>query len=121
MITRDDSVGERGSIAPMGIGLAILSLAVVLTLAAASSLFVMQRRLTTLAEASALAVSATGGTVQDFLSAAAPLPFQNLTIANESMIDGLTAEVRLCATWQAPIKVIGIPLSRQICGFGAAR
>lgn len=112
---------ERGSVAPLGIGLAALSLAAILTFSAASSLFVLQRRLATLAEASALSAAANGGAVQEFLTIASPLPFQNLRIANESMSDGVTKEVRLCSTWQSPLKVIGIPLTREICGYGAAR
>lgn len=112
---------DRGSVAPLGIGLAALSLATILTFASAGSLFVLQRRITTLAEAAALSSASSGGSVQDFLSAAAPLPFQQLVITKEAKLDGLTVEVKLCANWQSPLRVIGVPLARQICGYGAAR
>jgi hypothetical protein len=53
---RDFDSNERGSLAPLGIGLAMLSLTLVLGILAAASLYLTERRLTTVAESTALAV-----------------------------------------------------------------
>lgn len=112
---------SRGSIAPLGIGLALLSLATVLVFVSANSLFVLQRRLTTLAEATALSVATTSGSASDFLTEAGVSGFHNLKIASESSQDGITAEVKLCSTWQPPFRVLNLIGGQVICGFGAAR
>ena len=53
---RDSEPNESGSLAPLGIGLAMLSLTLVLAILAAGSLYLTERRLTTLAESTAIAV-----------------------------------------------------------------
>ena len=53
---RDSDSSERGSLAPLGIGLAMLSLTLVLAILAAGSLYLTERRLTTVAESTAIAV-----------------------------------------------------------------
>lgn len=114
-------VEERGSLAPLGIGLALLSLTVVVAAASATSLFLLDRRLSTLAEFTALSVVSNGESAEDYLARSAPVGFTNLTVAADSMEDGLTEQVTLCAIWDAPIKGM-IPLpSRLICESGLAR
>jgi hypothetical protein len=53
---RDSDSNERGSLAPLGIGLAMISLALVLAILTAGSLYLTERRLTTVAESTAIAV-----------------------------------------------------------------
>ena len=53
---RASKSNELGSLAPLGIGLATLSLSVVLLVLASGSLYITERRLTTAAEATAIAV-----------------------------------------------------------------
>jgi hypothetical protein len=53
---RDSDSSESGSLAPLGIGLAMLSLTLVLAILAAGSLYLTERRLTTVAESTAIAV-----------------------------------------------------------------
>lgn len=53
---RDFDSSERGSLAPLGIGLAMLSLTLVLAILAAGSLYLTERRLITVAESTAIAV-----------------------------------------------------------------
>jgi hypothetical protein len=53
---RDSDSNESGSLAPLGIGLAMLSLTLVLAILAAGSLYLTERRLTTVAESTAIAV-----------------------------------------------------------------
>ena len=52
----DSEDSQQGSLAPLGIGLAILSLTAVLSILAAGSLYLTERRLTTVAESTAIAV-----------------------------------------------------------------
>ena len=52
----DSDSNESGSLAPLGIGLAMLSLTLVLAILAAGSLYLTERRLTTVAESTAIAV-----------------------------------------------------------------
>lgn len=52
----DSKDGQHGSLAPLGIGLALLSLTAVLAILSAGSLYLTERRLTTVAESTAIAV-----------------------------------------------------------------
>jgi hypothetical protein len=53
---KDSDSNQQGSLAPLGIGLAMLSLTAVLAILAAGSLYLTERRLTTVAESTAIAV-----------------------------------------------------------------
>jgi hypothetical protein len=114
-------VNDRGSVAPLGIGLAMLSLAAVMVFVSASSLFVMQKRLTTMAEAAALSEVSNGTSVSEYLLGAGVTGFHDLKIAKESQADGVTVEVTLCASWQSPIRVLNLLRMQVICSSGAAR
>lgn len=52
----DSEENQQGSLAPLGIGLAMLSLTTVLAILASGSLYLTERRLTTVAESTAIAV-----------------------------------------------------------------
>ncbi len=112
---------ELGSIAPLAIGLALLSLAAILTTVAASSLFLYQKRLLTLAEATALFSVSTGQPAQSFLSELTNNKLNQITVAKEQIIDGRTLEVRLCAQWVSPFALVGLPLTQIICAEGRSR
>ena len=112
---------ELGSIAPLAIGLALLSLAAILTTVAASSLFLYQKRLLTLAEATALFSVSTGQPAQSFLSELTNNRLNQITVAKEQIIDGRTLEVRLCAQWVSPFALVGLPLTQIICAEGRSR
>lgn len=112
---------ESGSIAPLGIGLAILSLVAIFTTVAASSLFLYQKRLLTLAESTALFSVSTGEAAQVFLSQVQNSKLSAITVAKEQIIDGQTIEVRLCAQWVSPFVVIGLPLTQIVCAEARSR
>ena len=112
---------ERGSIAPLGIGLALFSLAMILTTVAASSLFLYQKRLLTLAEASALYSASTAEPARNFIAQLKLTKLGEVMIAKEQMIDGATIEVRLCSIWQSPFAIIGLPLSQMVCAEARSR
>jgi hypothetical protein len=112
---------EAGSIAPLGIGLGVVSLTTILVLSAVSSLFVFERRLTSMAEFAALSGLRYNLSAEDFIREGGVNVFQNLRVAADSLPDGLTREVTLCAMWKAPLPTF-IRLSEvEICGTGAAR
>ena len=107
---------EDGSISPLLIGLAAISLAVLLTVTSALSLYVQQRRLTTQAESIALAE--VNNSSSSLLTAAG-------TERKISVTDGETVEVRLCAAWQSPVP-LGAWLNKAVrptlvCGSAKAR
>jgi hypothetical protein len=112
---------EFGSVAPLAIGLAVLSLATILLVASVSSVFVLERRLTTLAEFAALSGAESGMSAVTFLEEANPQGFSDLTVAKDEISDGKTSEVVICASWSAPVPIIVKLGSRVVCGQGAAR
>lgn len=112
---------EVGSIAPLAIGLAMLSLATILVAASVSSAFVLERRLTTLAEFAALSGAENGLSAVDFLAQANPSGYRDLTVAKDDVLDGKTTEVVICASWLPPLPSIITLGSRMICAQGAAR
>jgi hypothetical protein len=101
----DFDVNEKGSLAPLGIGLAMLSLSVVLVILASGSLYLTERRLTTVAESTAIAVLIDAG---DNLGQALPplasrwlqqQTFPGLypvELVEASSVDRKTVRVRLC-------------------------
>ena len=113
--------GENGSTAPLAIGLALLSLAVILTTVVASSLFLFQKRLLTLAESTALFAASTGEPAQVFLSQLRGTKTGNVTVVKDQMTDGRTAEVRLCSQWVSPLATIGLPIAQIVCAEAQSR
>jgi hypothetical protein len=104
---RDFDSSERGSLAPLGIGLAMLSLTLVLGILAAASLYLTERRLTTAAESTALAVliDAKGNLAQPLAPIASrwlgSQPLRGLfqvELVEVSSIDQRSVRVRLCSS-----------------------
>jgi hypothetical protein len=112
--------GEQGSIAPLAIGLALIWLAAVIAVTMASTLFIFQKRLTNLAEASAL-VAANGEAAVDFVSQVPGLELEGLTVQQTTAADEITIDVRVCATWQSPIQILKVFATSQICSHASAR
>ena len=112
---------DRGSIAPLAIGMALLSLAAILTTVAASSLFLHQKRLLTLAEATSLFAVSTSEPARTFLSQVTDSRLGSVTVAKEQIIDGQTIEVRLCSQWVSPFSMVGLPLTQIVCAEARSR
>lgn len=112
---------EAGSIAPLGIGLAILSMCAILVFTSVSSLFVLQRRLTTLAEFAALSSARYGLSAADFLQESGANGMTGLRVAKDDVIDRLTHEVSICGIWNPPLLTVFELPPTEICGYGAAR
>ena len=103
---RDSDSSERGSLAPLGIGLAMLSLTLVLAILAAGSLYLTERRLTTVAESTAIAVliDVQGNLAQPLAPIASrwlgSQPLRGLfqvELVEVSSIDQRSVRVRLCS------------------------
>jgi hypothetical protein len=118
------SKSEAGSIAPLGIGLILLSVAMMLTILSSASLFIFQKRLTTIAESAALFAVAKNnedaGSVE-FLSKTRESGFINLSLKNLLLPDHQTIEVQACAIWQPPVISFSELTSREVCSRASAR
>lgn len=121
---------ELGSIAPLGIGLATLSLTVVLVSISASSAYLTDRRLTFIAESTAYAVlSESDGELNLSLTALAeefiqqhPLRgIRDLQIVSVSASDQQTVRVRLCSKLEPIIPSYVFSEVGTICSEGLAR
>ena len=115
---------ERGSIAPLAIGLLLMSLATVAVVVSATSLFVEHRRLQTLAESAAIASASRVISVSDFLTnlpAKYANSFSNLRLSREQSLDGSTIEVVLCADWVSPIATAFAATKEVVCAEAKAR
>lgn len=111
---------DSGSIAPLGIGLFLFIIAMTFSIVCASSMFIFQKRLTTIAEAASVFVSS-GGELAVFNENVVQRSFTALRITDQLLQDGLTTEVVACALWAPPVPFL-VPLSSQeICSHAAAR
>ena len=104
---RGSDNNEQGSLAPLGIGIAMLSLATVLAVLASASLYLTERRLTTVAESTAISVLIDAkGNLSQSLSPFArswleqqPLRgLDQVELIEVSSVDQQTVRVRLCSS-----------------------
>jgi hypothetical protein len=104
---RGSDNNEQGSLAPLGIGIAMLSLTTVLAVLASASLYLTERRLTTVAESTAISVliDAKGNLSQSLSSFARswleqqPLRgLDQVELIEVSSVDQQTVRVRLCSS-----------------------
>lgn len=103
----DSEDSQQGSLAPLGIGLAILSLTAVLAILSSGSLYLTERRLTTVAESTAIAVliDANGNLSQPLSPLARtwleqqPLHgLYQVELMEALSVDHKTVRVRLCSS-----------------------
>jgi hypothetical protein len=104
---RGSDNNEQGSLAPLGIGIAMLSLTTVLAVLASASLYLTERRLTTVAESTAISVLIDAkGNLSQSLSPFArswleqqPLRgLDQVELIEVSSVDQQTVRVRLCSS-----------------------
>lgn len=121
---------EQGSLAPLGIGLAVISLSTVLAILAAGSLYLTERRLTSLAESTALSVLAEAqGNLDQSLNkfANAYLVQTRITGLRQVVLveavsqDAKTVKVRLCSTWTPIFENYMFSETGKVCSEGLAR
>lgn len=112
---------ERGSMAPFGIGLAVISLTLILIIGAASSMFIFQKRLTNYGENAVLFVTQFGEPVEVFVSRVGSQKFSSLSISSKELPDGNTVEVTVCARWAPPVPLVAALTEQRICSHATAR
>lgn len=124
------SESERGSLAPLGIGLAMISLTAVLVVISSGSLYLTERRLTGVAESTALnvLVEAEGNLQQDlsfyageYLSQLSVSGLHQLTLIEASSSDARTVRIRLCSLWRPIFDSYLLPEIGRVCSEGLAR
>jgi hypothetical protein len=122
--------GDEGSLAPLGIGLALISLATVLAVIASGSLYLTERRLTGVAESTALNVliEARGNLSQNlssiarsYLSQHALRGLQEVSLVEASSSDQKTVKIRLCSVWRPIFENYIFSEIGMVCSEGLAR
>jgi hypothetical protein len=121
---------EQGSLAPLGLGLALVSLATVLVVVASGSVYITERRLTSVAESTALAVliAAKGDLSRDLSSLALeylreipPRGLHEVDLIEAASPDSKTVRVRLCSTWRPIFENYMFSEIGRVCSEGLAR
>lgn len=112
---------DKGSIAPLAIGLVLVSLGMVFSVSAATSMFILQKRLTNFSESGALFIAETGQGKLDYLKLVGDYKFKGLSTFVELAADAKTVRFKSCAIWQAPIAIIGQVSNTQVCSHASAR
>lgn len=119
--TRSSRSSDLGSVAPLGLGLAFMSLSAILVLSSVSSIFLLQRRLTSVAEFAALSGARYNLSAEDFIIESGIGDISGLRVASDSILDGVTRQVTVCANWQSPLPTFIKLDGFAVCGSGAAR
>jgi hypothetical protein len=129
-LCRDFRSSERGSMAPLGIGLSLLSLMTTLVILASGSLYLSERRLTSVAESTALYALAKSDLISnqslpryagEFLEMHPLKGLQQVSLIEASSRDGYTVRVRLCSIWRPLFDNYIFSDVGMICSEGFAR
>jgi len=121
---------EQGSLAPLGLGFALVSLATVLAVVASGSVYLTERRLTSVAESTSLAVlmAADGDLDRDlsllarqYLSGLPLVGLYQVDLIDASSPDSKTVRIRLCSTWQPIFENYMFSEIGRVCSEGLAR
>jgi len=121
---------DQGSMAPLGIGLSLLSLMTTLVILAAGSFYLSERRLTSVAESTALYALSRSDAVSnqslpryagEFLELHPMKGLQQVALIEASSPDGLTVRVRICSLWRPIFDSYMFPEVGMICSEGLAR
>lgn len=110
---------STGSIAPLGIGLFLFSMVLLLVISSATSLFVFQKRLTNIAESAALFVAQSNEPAAEYLRLAGHA--KSINISNKTLADRVTVEVIACDNWSPMFQTFLGVAGRQVCAHAAAR
>ena len=129
-LCRDFRYSERGSMAPLGIGLSLLSLMTTLVILASGSLYLSERRLTSVAESTALYALAKSDLISnqslpryagEFLEMHPLKGLHQVSLIEASSRDGYTVRVRLCSIWRPLFDNYIFSDVGMICSEGFAR
>jgi hypothetical protein len=126
---REYRSAEQGSMAPLGIGLSLLSLMTTLVILAAGSFYLSERRLTSVAESTALYALSKSFVLSnqnlprfagEFLELHSLKGLKQVSLIEASSQDGLTVRVRLCSLWRPLFDVYIFSEVGMICSEGLA-
>ena len=129
-LCRESRSGEQGSMAPLGMGLALLSLTTTLVILAAGSFYLSERRLTSVAESTALYALSQSDVLSnqnlprfagEFLEMHPLKGLQQVSLIEATAQDGFTVRVRLCSLWRPIFEVYIFSEVGMICSEGLAR
>ena len=129
-LCRESRSGEQGSMAPLGMGLALLSLTTTLVILAAGSFYLSERRLTSVAESTALYALSQSDVLPnqnlprfagEFLEMHPLKGLQQVSLIEATTQDGFTVRVRLCSLWRPIFEVYIFSEVGMICSEGLAR
>lgn len=116
--------------APLGIGLSMLSFMTTLVILAAGSIYLSERRLTSLAESTALYALSKSDVVSnqslpryagEFLELHPLKGLQQVALIEAKSPDGFTVRVRLCSLWRPIFNSYMFSDVGMICSEGLAR
>lgn len=110
---------ECGSITPMALAAALFSLLVVLAISLGSSMFVVQKRLTTLAEGAALASAGGQMSATEFAAKSQLGGKYILQISETKAEDDLTTQVSICTHLALGGWFVSQPV--KVCANSSAR
>ena len=112
---------EEGSLAPLGVGMFLFSLIFSLTAVSATSMFIFQKRLTSMAESIAIYVASANGDANTFLATAGTQNLVELKVSSFLESDEVTVVANVCALWSAPVVTVVEFAKLEICTHAAAR
>jgi len=129
-LCRASRSSEQGSMAPLGIGLSLLSLMTTLVILASGSLYLSERRLTSVAESTALYALAKSDVTSnpslaryagEFLEMHPLKGLHQVSLIESSSRDSFTVRVRLCSLWRPLFDSYIFSDVGMICSEGLAR
>lgn len=107
--------------APLGIGLFLLVLSLLLTFIAASSMFIFQKRLTNIAESAALYLAANDASLETYLEQIDLSGIDSLKLRSNVLSDKKTVRVKACGVWVSPSIGVFNLSHNEICSHASAR
>jgi hypothetical protein len=129
-LCRESKSAEQGSMAPLGIGLSLLSLMTTLVILASGSFYLSERRLTSVAESTALYALSESTVLSnqslprfagEFLEQHPLRGLTQVSLIEASSQDGQTVRVRLCSLWRPIFELYIFSEVGMICSEGLAR
>ena len=112
---------EQGSTTPLAIGFALMSLSAILVAFSASTLFILQKRLSNFSESAVLYTASGLGSIEDFVNQIWNPQFSGQRFSQRTLDDDLTVKVTTCADWMNPIPINLTPNTLKVCAHASAR
>jgi hypothetical protein len=112
---------DQGSMLPLFIGLAAVSLVLCLGVAEFGSTFILKQQIQMSADQVALKSAANNLTSLADVASLVVKQNSKLRLVDFQMLDGKTQELRICGDWQGWLTMPGLDLKTQLCANSASR